>query len=71
MIFYYVFGIRADFNGNISVSPVKNRPADCMKIENARLCGKVFSVEIFADDTFEVIYEGRSFVSEIGQKINI
>lgn len=71
MIFYYIFGIRADFNGNVTISPVKNRPADCMKVENARLCGKTFAVEIFNDNTFAVTFNGKTKTAEIGEKITI
>lgn len=71
MIFYYIFGIRADFNGYITISPVKARPAKNMKIENARLCGKIFSVEIFEDNTFTVVCDGIGKSAKIGEKIKI
>ena len=70
MIFYYIFGIRADFDGNVSISPVKNRPAAKMKIENARLCGKVLGVEI-DNDRFTVSYNGKVIESEIGSTVKI
>ncbi len=70
MMFYYIFGIRADFDGNIMVTPVKNRPAENMKIDNARLCGKVFSVDI-QGDTFSVIYNGTTQSAPIGETISI
>ncbi len=69
MIFFYIFGIRADFKGNITVSPVKCRPAKNMRIENARLCGKIFSVEVFGDDTFKVCFKDKIKVAKIGEKI--
>lgn len=69
MIFFYIFGIRADFDGNITVSPVNCRPAKNMKIENARLCGKTFSVEIFENDAFKVGFDGREITAKIGEKI--
>ncbi len=69
MIFFYIFGIRADFEGNITVSPVKCRPAKNMRIENAKLCSKVFSVEIFDDDTFKVRFENGTKIAKIGEKI--
>ena len=69
MIFYYIFGIRADFDGNISVSPVKNRPAESMKIENARLCGTVFSVEV-TGDVFSVTRGEETFKAKVGEKIS-
>lgn len=70
MIFYYIFGIRADFDGNITVCPVKNRPAKHMKIENARLCGKVFCVDIH-DDIFTVSINGTVYHANIGETIQI
>lgn len=70
MIFYYIFGIRADFDGNISVSPVKVRPADNMKIENAIICGKVFSVDIDGDK-FTVITNEKSVSANIGETVLI
>ena len=70
MIFYYIFGIRADFDGNVSITPVKNRPAAKMKIENARLCGKVFDVEI-DNDRFSVSYNGKVIESMVGSTVKI
>ncbi|MBE6786733.1 MAG: hypothetical protein E7537_00120 [Ruminococcaceae bacterium] len=68
MIFFFIFGIRADFDGNITVCPVENRPAANMKIENARLCGKVFSVEITGKE-FTVTSKDIVYKAQIGQKI--
>jgi len=68
MIFFFIFGIRADFDGNITVCPVENRPAANMKIENARLCGKVFSVEITGEE-FTVTSKDIVYKAQIGQKI--
>lgn len=70
MIFFYMFGIHADFNGTLTVSPARIRPAKRMKIENARLCGKVFSVEV-DEDRFRVTFDGRCIESEIGEPVRI
>jgi len=70
MIFYYIFGIRADFDGNITVCPVKERPANHMKIENARLCGKIFSVDINGD-LFSVTCKGETKHAKIGERITL
>lgn len=70
MIFFFIFGISANFEGNVTISPVKNRPAQNMKIENARLCGKVFSVDIKGDE-FAVDYNGKIYTAKIGEKVNI
>ncbi len=70
MIFYYIFGIRADFDGNITVTPVKHRPAESMKIENARLCGKIFAIDI-AGETFSVTIDGSTKTAKIGETITI
>lgn len=70
MIFYFIFGIRADFDGNICISPVKNRPAQVICIENARLCGKVFSVQIDGD-AFTVTTHGESRTAAIGETITL
>lgn len=70
MIFFFIFGIRADFEGNITISPVKNRPAKMMKIHNARLCSKVFSVEIDGDE-FKVCFNDKVYNAQIGQEIKI
>lgn len=68
MIFYFIFGIRAGFDGGISVSPVRNRPAEKMRIENARLCGKVFSVAVDGEE-FTVETDGKAYTARIGEKI--
>ena len=70
MIFYYVFGIRPQFDGSIKISPVKYRPAINMTIENARLCGKNFSVSV-EGDSFKVLFNGETRVAKIGETITI
>lgn len=70
MIFYYIFGIRAQFDGTITVSPVKHRPANKMKIENARLCGREFAVEV-CDNSFTVCADGVTLSAKIGEKITL
>ena len=70
MIFFYIFGITPHFDGSVSISPVKNRPAESMKIENARLCGKVFSVDV-KGDSFTVNYGGEDIHSKIGEAVII
>jgi len=45
MIFFYICGITPHFDGRVSISPVRVRPAQNMYIDNARLCGKVLSVD--------------------------
>lgn len=70
MIFFFIFGISADFDGNIMVNPVKHRPSENMKIENARLCGKIFSVDIKGDE-FTVLCDGKKYTANIGEKISI
>ena len=69
-ILYYLFGITADFEGNITVKPVRVRPADEMKVENVRLCGKVFSVEVKGDE-FTVTTVGKSLTSKVGEAVTL
>lgn len=70
MIFLAVCGIKADFEGNITISPVKVRPAENMKLDAVRLCGKTFCVDIHGDE-FSVVTEGRSYIAKIGEAIVI
>lgn len=70
MIIYAIFGIKADFDGNITVSPAKIRPAETLSLENVRLCGKIFSVSI-DHDVFTVTYNDERFVAEIGEFVKI
>ncbi len=70
MMFFFIFGIKPDFEGNITVSPAKVRPAENMEIENARLCQKVFSVKI-CGDKFTVAIDGVEKTALIGEKIVI
>lgn len=69
-IVYYLFGIMADFKGEIRIKPVKQRPADAIKIENVRLCGKVFSVEVIGD-SFTVVCGDCIKHANIGETITI
>lgn len=70
MIFYYIFGIKPSFDGSITVSPVKHRPTNKMRVDNARLCGKVFSVEVDGDG-FTVELDGKKLAAKIGESITI
>ena len=70
MIFFYIFGIYPDFDGSVAIRPVKNRPAENMQIENARIWGKVFSVKI-SGDVFTVECNGEKQTAAIGQTIKI
>ena len=70
MIFFYIFGIKPDFEGNITISPVPNRPTDKMTVENARLWDKVFSVSV-AGDSFCVTIDGKTLCAKIGESIKI
>ena len=70
MIFFYIFGITPHFDGSISVCPVKNRPAQQMRIDNARLCGKVFSVAIDGN-RFSVTLDGKEITAPIGETLTI
>jgi hypothetical protein len=71
MIFFFIFGITPHFSGKITVSPVANRPAEYMRIENARLCGKTFSVEVFEDNTFRVTVGSEVISAEVGETVTV
>lgn len=70
MIFFHIFGITPNFDGSIRICPVKNRPAENMTIENARLRGKPFAVRI-TGDTYTVEYDGKQRQAAIGDPITI
>ena len=69
-LFYYVFGITPGFDGSITVSPAKVRPADEMRLENARLCGKIFSVSV-SGDSFTVRFGDSETTKMIGDSITL
>lgn len=68
MIFFYIFGITPAFDGSIRICPVKNRPAENMRVENARLCGKTFCVEVNGDH-YRVTCEGKTYHGQIGETV--
>ena len=70
MIFFYIFGIVPSFDGSVTISPARIRPAKTMKVENARLCGKTFSVTVDSD-TFTVECGEKRLTEKIGNKIVI
>lgn len=70
MITFFIFGIHSDFNGNICIRPVNNRPAKNMKLENVRLCGKCFDI-VIENDNFYVLYNNEKFSAKIGETITI
>ena len=69
-ILFYIFGVKPDFDGSITVSPAKVRPTSNMSLENIRLCGKTFSVAV-EDNKFTVSYNGKETTKPIGEKIVI
>jgi hypothetical protein len=70
MIFFFIFGITPRFDGSITVCPVKHRPANRMKIENARLLGKTFSVEI-EGDRFTVRIGDQTIRANVGETVTL
>ena len=70
MIFYYIFGIKPQFDGTVQISPVKNRPAAQMRVDNVRLCGKVFDVELDGD-VFRVTLGDKVQSARVGTCIEI
>ncbi len=70
MMFFFIFGITPQFDGSVKVSPVKVRPAENMRIDNARLCGKTFSVDI-RGDKFTVYCNGIEYAAAIGETVTI
>ena len=70
MIFYYIFGIKPSFDGSVSICPVKNRPAENMRIDNARLAGKCFSVDV-RGGSFTVEYNGERISAKIGDSVKL
>ena len=70
MIFFFIFGITPHFDGTVTVCPVKNRPAEKMRVENARLQGKTFSVDV-SGDTFTVTCDGKAYTAPVGQTVTI
>ena len=70
MMFFFIFGIKPDFDGSITVCPVKHRPAENMSVENARLCGKVFSVDV-KGDRFTVTIGDKAVTANIGETVTI
>lgn len=70
MIFFSIFGISPSFDGSICICPVKHRPAENMKVDNVRLCGKNFSVDI-RGDVFSVNIGTGVLSARIGESITI
>ena len=70
MIIFAIFGITVDFDGKITVSPAKIRPAETLSLENVKLQGKTFSIYI-DNDKFTVSHNGMIFTANIGENIDI
>ena len=70
MMFFYIFGITPCFDNSVRICPVKNRPAENMQIENARLRGKTFSVKI-TGDTYIVTCGDAHYQAMIGETVII
>jgi hypothetical protein len=70
MIFFYIFGINPRFDGTVDICPVKVRPAENMRVDNVRLCGKVFSVSV-EGDKFTVTEGDKSFTAKVGETVTL
>lgn len=68
MMIFYMFGITPHFDGSITVSPIRIRPAENMKLDNVRLCGKCFSVEVHGTQ-FKVHSAEHVHTAPIGETI--
>ena len=70
MMIFDIFGIRADFEGRVTINPVKEAPASNMRLTDMKLRGKTFSV-FLEEESYTVEYGGKSRNSPYGQKITL
>ena len=70
MMFFFIMGITPRFDGSITVCPVANRPAEDMHVDNAKLCGKTFSVDV-KEDCFTDLIDGKEITAKIGETVTI
>lgn len=70
MMIFGIFGIKADFDGTITVNPVKRPPAEQMRLVDVKLRGKVFSVSLDRDG-YTVECEKKKWKCLYGQEVKI
>lgn len=70
MMFFFIMGITPHFDGKITICPVKNRPAEAMRVENAHLRGKTFTVDV-QGDRFTVTCAGKTYAAAVGETITL
>lgn len=70
MMIFGIFGIRADFEGRVTINPVKEAPASNMRLTDMKLRGKTFSV-FLEEESYTVEYDGKRQNSPYGQKITL
>ena len=64
-ILFGMFGIDVDFNGNISINPVKTRLAKNLKIKGLKIRGKALDVSV-EGGKYEVSTGGKTFRNNLG-----
>lgn len=64
-ILFGMFGISADFNGNISINPVKTSLANRLIIKGLKIRGKTLDVSI-EGNRYEVTTGGKAFGNNVG-----
>ena len=69
-VFYGVFGIKPHFDGRVTVCPAKDLPTKKMTLDNIRLLGRHFAVEIDGDK-FCVTCNGKTQTATLGETIEL
>jgi hypothetical protein len=64
-ILFGMFGISAEFNGNITVNPVKTSLANKLQIKGLKICGKTLDVSV-EGDKYEVRTDNKTFRNNLG-----
>lgn len=64
-VIFGAFGIRAEFDGSISVNPQATGLAKRMKLQGVRLRGKIFDVQV-SEDSFSITYQEKTLHGKIG-----
>lgn len=69
-ILFGMFGVSSDFDGNITINPIKTSLADNLELKGLKIRGKNIDITI-TKDSFEVAEGGKIYTESIGTPVVI
>jgi hypothetical protein len=69
-ILFGMFGVSSDFDGNITINPIKTSLADNLELKGLKIRSKIIDIKI-TKDAYEVTEGGKIYAESIGKPVVI